>query len=138
MMTDATNILTVEDVRKLALPLGTRVVTGDGLLNRPVSWTTVVYLDDNFNNKTLQQDEMVIVAPPNNPRAASATDVDVVRWAADHVKVPWFAIGGVSLQTIGAVLAAGATRVCVVSAILNSSDVKGACQLFKEAVSNGA
>ena len=52
MMTDATNILTVEDVRKLALPLGTRVVTGDGLLNRPVSWTTVVYLDDNFTGKS--------------------------------------------------------------------------------------
>ena len=84
MMTDATNILTVEDVRKLALPLGTRVVTGDGLLNRPVSWTTVVYLDDNFASKTLQQDEMVIVAPAANPRTSAASDVDVVRWAADN------------------------------------------------------
>lgn len=83
-MTDATHTLTVEDVRKLALPLGTRVITGDGLLNRPVSWTTVVYLDDNFTTKTLQQDEMVLVAPQSNPRASAASDVDVVRWAADH------------------------------------------------------
>ncbi|MDQ7025960.1 MAG: helix-turn-helix domain-containing protein [Anaerolineae bacterium] len=83
MTTDATNILTVEDIRKLALPLGTRVITGDGLLNRPVSWTTVVYLDDNFSSKSLQQDEMVIVAPPTKPRANVATDVDIVRWAAD-------------------------------------------------------
>ena len=78
-----------------------------------------------------------IYATGTKPMAKPVT-LEYVRWAAAHVKVPWFAIGGVSLQTIGAVLAAGATRVCVVSAILNSSDVKGACQLFKEAVSNGA
>ena len=84
MTTDTTNILTVEDIRKLALPLGTRVITGDGLLNRPVTWTTVVYLDDSYDSKTLQKDEMVIVAPQANPRANASTDVDVVRWAADQ------------------------------------------------------
>ncbi|MGJ3238906.1 MAG: helix-turn-helix domain-containing protein [Anaerolineae bacterium] len=84
MMTDATNTLTVEDVRKLALPLGTRVITGDGLLNRPVSWTTLVYADDNFTNKPLQAEEMVIVAPAINSKANSHSDVEVVRWAADQ------------------------------------------------------
>lgn len=84
MMTDATNILTVEDVRKLALPLGTRVVTGDGLLNRPVSWTTLIYLDDNFTAKSLQPDELVLVAPQANSKASGHSDVDAVRWAADQ------------------------------------------------------
>lgn len=83
-MTDATNTLTVEDVRKLALPLGTRVITGDGLLNRPVTWTTLIYLDDNFVNKPLQAEEMVIVSPQANPKSTPHSDVEVVRWAADQ------------------------------------------------------
>lgn len=83
-MTEPANILTVEDVRKLALPLGTKVITGDGLLNRPVSWTTVIYLDDNFSSKSLQPDEIVLVAPQANPKAQGATDIDVVRWVADQ------------------------------------------------------
>jgi len=39
------------------------------------------------------------------------------------VTVPWFAIGGIRLENLGDVLAAGATAVCVVSAILNAPDV---------------
>jgi purine catabolism regulator len=84
MMTDATNTLTVEDVRKLALPLGTRVITGDGLLNRPASWTTVVYLDDPFSKKSLQPDEIVLVAPATASPGDAATDIDLIRWAADE------------------------------------------------------
>ncbi|NWF68705.1 MAG: helix-turn-helix domain-containing protein [Chloroflexi bacterium] len=78
-----TNRITVEDVRKLALPLGTRVVAGDGLLNRQVTWTTVIYPEDSTASKSLQRGEMVLVAPHegHNPRAT--TDVDVVRWAFD-------------------------------------------------------
>ncbi len=83
-MTDATSTLTIEDVRKLALPLGTRVITGDGLLNRPVSWTTLIYLDDNFANKSLQIEEMIIVAPKANPKSTASSDVEVIRWAADQ------------------------------------------------------
>lgn len=63
--------------------------------------------------------------------AAKPVTLDYVRWAAANVKVPWFAIGGVNLQNIGDVLAAGATRVCVVSAILNSPDVAKICAEFR-------
>lgn len=83
-MTDATNTLTVEDVRKQALPLGTRTITGDGLLDRPVAWATLVYTDDNFSSKQLQRDEMVIVAPQADKNATARTDVELVRWAADQ------------------------------------------------------
>ena len=58
--------------------------------------------------------------------------LEYVRWAAKNVTVPWFAIGGVNLQTLGDVLAAGAKRVCVVSAILNAPDVAKACAEFRQ------
>jgi thiamine-phosphate pyrophosphorylase len=58
--------------------------------------------------------------------------LDYVRWAAANIVLPWFAIGGINLQNLDEVLAAGAQGICVVSAILNSSDVAGTCQKFKE------
>jgi thiamine-phosphate pyrophosphorylase len=47
------------------------------------------------------------------------------------VSVPWFAIGGINLQNAGEVLAAGARRICVVSAILNAPDITRACREFR-------
>ena len=57
--------------------------------------------------------------------------LEYVRWAAANVNLPWFAIGGINLETLGEVLDAGAKRVCVVSAILNAPDVAKACAEFK-------
>jgi thiamine-phosphate pyrophosphorylase len=71
-----------------------------------------------------------VYATPTKP-AARPVGLDYVRWAAEHVRVPWFAIGGINLQTIDAVLEAGARRVCVVSAILHQQDVAAACREFK-------
>ena len=61
-----------------------------------------------------------------------------VRWAAAHVRIPWFAIGGINLENLNDVLAAGATRICVVSAILNSPDIARACQMFKQRLPSAA
>ena len=58
---------------------------------------------------------------------AKPVTLDYVRWAAEHVSVPWFAIGGINLQNLDDVLTAGARRICVVSAILNAPDVAKAC-----------
>ena len=63
--------------------------------------------------------------------AAKPVTLDYVRWAAAHATIPWFAIGGVNLQTLDAVLAAGARRICVVSAILNAPDIAQACVEFR-------
>jgi thiamine-phosphate pyrophosphorylase len=71
-----------------------------------------------------------IYATGTKPTAMPVT-LDYVRWAATHATVPWFAIGGINLQTIDAVLAAGAKRICVVSAILNAPDVAKACLEFR-------
>jgi purine catabolism regulator len=84
-MSEAPQRLTVEDVRKLSLPLGTRVVAGEGLLlSRPVAWTTVIYPSDAVNSKTLQNDELILVAPRENGAGKQTTDVDVVRWASEN------------------------------------------------------
>ena len=72
-----------------------------------------------------------IYATGTKPTAKPVT-LDYARWADANVNVPWFAIGGVNLQTIDAVLAAGAKRICVVSAILNAPDVAKACAEFRK------
>ena len=58
--------------------------------------------------------------------------VELVRQYANEIKIPFFAIGGITMQTLDAVLATGATRVAVVSAILNVQDVAAAAKAFKE------
>lgn len=71
-----------------------------------------------------------IYATGTKPTAKPVT-LEYVTWAAAHVKVPWFAIGGINLQNLDQVLAAGARRICVVSAILNAPDVAAACREFR-------
>jgi len=71
-----------------------------------------------------------IFATGTKPTAKAVT-LDYVRWAADNVKIPWFAIGGINLENLKDVLAAGAERVCVVSAILNAPDVAKTCAEFR-------
>lgn len=72
-----------------------------------------------------------IFATGTKPTARPVT-LDYVRWAAQNVTVPWFAIGGINLQNLDDVLAAGATRICVVSAILNAPDVSKVCAEFRK------
>jgi thiamine-phosphate pyrophosphorylase len=72
-----------------------------------------------------------VYATGTKPGATPVT-LDYVRWAARHVKIPWFAIGGINLQNLDDVLQAGGKRICVVSAILSATDIAGTCQKFKE------
>jgi thiamine-phosphate pyrophosphorylase len=71
-----------------------------------------------------------VYATGTKPQAKPVT-LEYVRWAAANVPVPWFAIGGITLDNIDAVLAAGARRICAVSAILGAPDVAAACRQFK-------
>jgi thiamine-phosphate pyrophosphorylase len=72
------------------------------------------------------------IYPTGTKPTAKPVTLDYVRWAAANVCIPWFAIGGVNMQTLDDVLAAGATRICVVSAILNAPDVAKACREFRQ------
>jgi thiamine-phosphate pyrophosphorylase len=71
-----------------------------------------------------------VYATGTKPGAKPVT-LDYVRWAAANLTVPWFAIGGINLENLEEVLAAGAQRVCVVSAILNSENISSTCRAFK-------
>lgn len=71
-----------------------------------------------------------VYATGTKPSAKPVT-LDHVRWATQHVKIPWFAIGGINLENVGDVLAAGARRICVVSAILNTDDIAATCRKFQ-------
>ncbi|HWY78235.1 MAG TPA: thiamine phosphate synthase [Verrucomicrobiae bacterium] len=72
-----------------------------------------------------------VYATGTKPNARPVT-LDYVRWASANVTIPWFAIGGINLTNIDDVLAAGAKRICVVSAILSAPDIAAACRQFKE------
>ena len=72
-----------------------------------------------------------VFATGTKPTARPVT-LEYVRWAVANVAVPWFAIGGINRQTLAEVLAAGAQRICVVSAILNAPDVAKACAEFRK------
>ena len=71
-----------------------------------------------------------VYATGTKPGARPVT-LDYVRWAAGNVSVPWFAIGGINLKNIQAVLDAGAKNICVVSAILNAPNISAACAEFR-------
>jgi thiamine-phosphate pyrophosphorylase len=71
-----------------------------------------------------------VYATGTKPEAKPVT-LDYVRWAVAHLMVPWFAIGGINLSNLDAVLEVGAKRICVVSAILKAPDVAAACAEFK-------
>jgi thiamine-phosphate pyrophosphorylase len=74
------------------------------------------------------------VFPTGTKPGRPAVTLDYVRWAAANVTIPWFAIGGINLDTLDSVLAAGARRICVVSAILNALDIAAACREFRERI----
>jgi thiamine-phosphate pyrophosphorylase len=74
---------------------------------------------------------------PTKPGRPPVT-LDYVRWAAENLTTPWFAIGGVNLSTIDDILAAGARRICVVSAILRAPDPAAACRRFREKMDQAA
>lgn len=82
-MVEENTRVTVEEVRKLALPLGTRVVAGDGLLNRIVSWTTVIYPEEKTSSKTLQRGEMILFAAHETNSNRASSDVEIIRLACD-------------------------------------------------------
>lgn len=58
--------------------------------------------------------------------------LELVKQVAPVIRVPFFAIGGITLENMGTVLGAGASRIAVVSAILNAQDVARAAASFKE------
>jgi thiamine-phosphate pyrophosphorylase len=66
-------------------------------------------------------------ATPTKP-GRPAVGIELVRYAAVHANVPFFAIGGLDARNTGAVLDAGASRVCVLRAIADAEDPERAAR----------
>jgi thiamine-phosphate pyrophosphorylase len=66
-------------------------------------------------------------ATPTKP-GRPAVGLDLVRHAATHATVPFFAIGGLALDNVAEVLHAGASRVCVLRAIAEAEDPERAAR----------
>jgi thiamine-phosphate pyrophosphorylase len=64
----------------------------------------------------------------------AAVGLDLVRYAAAHAAVPFFAIGGIDETNVGMVVAAGATRAAVVRAIGDAADPERAAQGLRAAL----
>ena len=68
-----------------------------------------------------------------------AAGLEYVRHAAAHAgDLPWFAIGGIDAVTVGAVVAAGASRVVVVRAIRDADDPEAAARELSTALPGAA
>jgi thiamine-phosphate pyrophosphorylase len=59
---------------------------------------------------------------------------ELVRYAAEHARVPFFAIGGIDAANVREVVVAGAERVAVVRAIRDAADPGAATRAIREAV----
>jgi thiamine-phosphate pyrophosphorylase len=64
----------------------------------------------------------------------AAVGLDLVRYAAAHARVPWFAIGGIDRTNIAEVVAAGATRIAVVRAIVDAPEPERAARELRAAL----
>ena len=60
-------------------------------------------------------------ATPTKPGKAAAGN-EYVGYAAEHATMPWFTIGGLNAENLGPTLAAGATRVAVVRALMEADN----------------
>jgi thiamine-phosphate pyrophosphorylase len=66
-----------------------------------------------------------------------AVGLALVRHAAAHARVPWFAIGGIDESNVADVLAAGASRISVVRAIADAPDPRAAAYRLRQMLDQG-
>jgi thiamine-phosphate pyrophosphorylase len=64
-----------------------------------------------------------------------AVGLELVRYAVEHARQPWFAIGGIDESNVRDVVGAGARRVAVVRAIGDAADPEAAAARLRSALS---
>lgn len=74
------------------------------------------------------------VYPTDTKPGRAAVTTSYVAEAAAHIRIPFVAIGGISLDNCDRVLEAGARRLCAVSAIVGSEDPARTCRSFLEKI----
>jgi thiamine-phosphate pyrophosphorylase len=78
-----------------------------------------------------------VYATPTKP-GRHPVGVELVRFAAFHASVPFFAIGGIDASTVDEVVTAGANRIAVVRAIAEAADPRAAAERLRAALPAGA
>ena len=68
-----------------------------------------------------------VYATPTKP-GKKAAGLDYVQYAAENATVPWFAIGGIDLENVSAIMQAGGRQVAIVRAIMQADDPKAMTQ----------
>jgi thiamine-phosphate pyrophosphorylase len=66
-----------------------------------------------------------------------AIGVEPIRYAASHVDIPWFAIGGIDTKTVGDVARAGARRIVVVRALTDADDPEAVARDLRARMNGG-
>jgi thiamine-phosphate pyrophosphorylase len=74
-----------------------------------------------------------IFATPTKPDYAPV-GLELIAQVRARVRVPQFCIGGINETTLPSVLAAGARRIVIVSALLRSGDIPAYCRRVKNAL----
>jgi thiamine-phosphate pyrophosphorylase len=77
-----------------------------------------------------------VYATPTKP-GRPAVGPELVRYAAGHSQLPFFAIGGIDEDNVQAVVKAGARRVAVVRAIADAGDPEVAARTLRTALGSG-
>lgn len=74
------------------------------------------------------------IHPTPTKRWRPAVGLELVRYAAAHARVPFFAIGGLDDARLGEAVAAGATRAAIVRAISEAPDPEAAARSLRAAL----
>jgi thiamine-phosphate pyrophosphorylase len=74
----------------------------------------------------------VYATPTKEGRAP--VGLELVRYAAERARLPWFAVGGIDRTNVADVVAAGARRIAVVRAIVDSPDPERAARELRAAL----
>jgi thiamine-phosphate pyrophosphorylase len=78
-----------------------------------------------------------VYATPTKP-GRPATGLGLIALAAEEATLPWFAIGGIDTHNVGAVVAAGASRIVVVRAIRDAPEPEAAARALRAALPGAA
>ncbi len=73
-------------------------------------------------------------ATPTKP-GRPAVGLELVRYAAEHASLPFFAIGGISPANVDAVRTAGAERIAVVRALTEAADPARVARSLRQGIS---
>jgi thiamine-phosphate pyrophosphorylase len=71
-----------------------------------------------------------VYATTSKEDVVSPVTTSYVREVAQEIRIPFVAIGGIKLHNVDQVLEAGARRICAISEIVGSRDVRGTCESF--------